>query len=84
MERNKSTKCTFFRESERGLEVYDGANNGERNEGIRREDVGQAPPWNRGEPLPWKIIYQNIRRLVTKNTKEKAEFWRIIQNKTKY
>ena len=62
MERNKSTKCTFFRESEPGLEIYDGANNGERNEGFRREDVGLVP-------LPWKIIYQNIRRLVTKNTK---------------
>ena len=26
------------------------------------------------EPLPWKIIYQNIRRLVTKNRKEKVNF----------
>ena len=74
MQRNKRTKCTFFRESEPGLEVYDGANNGERNEGIRREDVGQVPTWNRCEPLPWKIIYQNIRRLVTKNAKEKVDF----------
>ena len=36
--------------------------------------MGQVPTRNRGEPLPWKIIYQNIRRLVTKNTKEKVEF----------
>ena len=31
--------------------------------------------------LPWKIIYQNIRRLVTKENKEKVEFFEDIGKK---
>ena len=70
----KRTKCKFFRESKSGMERCDGTNNGESNGGTSREDVGQVPTRNRGEPLPWKIMYQNIRRLVTNNKKEKVEF----------
>ena len=73
-ERYDGAKCTFFRESEPRLERCDGANNGESNGGTSREDVGQVPTRNRSEPLPWKIMYQNIRRLVTKNKKEKVYF----------
>ena len=29
---------------------------------------------NKGETFPWKIIYQNIRKIVTKNSKEKVKF----------
>jgi len=45
--------------------------------------VGQVPARSRCESLPWKITYQNIRRLVTKNNKEKVEFFKDYTNQEK-
>ena len=45
--------------------------------------MGQLPARNRCELLPWKITYQNIRRLVTKNNKEKVEFLKDYTNQEK-
>ena len=33
-----------------------------------------VPTLKRNEQLPWKIMYQNIRRLITQNNKEKVQF----------
>ena len=29
-----------------------------------------------GKRMPWKILYQNIRRLITTNSKEKVDFFK--------
>ena len=64
----------FFRGSKQRLDRSNGTINGESNGGTRREDVGQISTRNQSGPIPWKITYQNIRRIVTKNNKEKVLF----------
>lgn len=52
-----------------------GTNDGESNKENDREDVVQVTTRNQNETLPGKLMYQNIRRLVTKDNKEKVKFF---------
>ena len=70
----RRTWYQFFRGSKQRLDRSKGTNNGESNGGARRQDVGQVSSRNQSGLIPWKIIYQNIRRIVTNNSKEKVSF----------
>ena len=65
---------TFFRESESRNDELDGAINGESNNGLQKQDMGYVSTRYYKELFPWKIVSQNIQRIVTKNSKEKVQF----------
>ncbi|CAL4160765.1 unnamed protein product [Meganyctiphanes norvegica] len=66
---------TFFREPKSKHDRSYRATNGKSNGSIGREDMEQVPMKNLSKQGPWKITYQNIRRLVSKNKKDKVTFF---------
>ncbi|CAL4185854.1 unnamed protein product, partial [Meganyctiphanes norvegica] len=69
-------------EPERKLASDDQADNGESSRNPCRKDVGQHP-MTKNRKEPYKILYQNIRRLITENSKKKIEYFKdyVLENK---
>ncbi|CAL4246548.1 unnamed protein product, partial [Meganyctiphanes norvegica] len=67
---------------EHKLASDDQADNGESSRNPCRKDVGKHP-MTKNRKEPYKILYQNIRRLITENSKKKIEYFKdyVLENK---